>query len=152
MMREEYFFTATAEWTGGRSGIIEQEGVTPPQISFSAPADFSGDPEKWNPETLLLASVASCYVSTFHAIAEYSSLSFAGLQVSVAGIVRKVENKFKFVSVSIKPHLEIEVEKDRAKALRLLDKAKDSCLVTRSLSAEVTCTPRVELRALDIAS
>src|SRR5215471_9944719 len=68
--KEEYVFNALAEWTLRRSGIIEQTGAVPESIDFSAPPEFHGEENKWSPETLLLASVAACFISTFDAIAE----------------------------------------------------------------------------------
>src|SRR5215475_4017345 len=146
--KEEYVFNALAEWTLRRSGIIEQTGAAPESIDFSAPPEFHGEENKWSPETLLLASVAACFISTFDAIAEYSGFAFHALSVNAEGIVARATGKLQFTHISIKPTVEIEHEADFERALKLLEKTKESCLISRSLSAEVILLPEVKTIAV----
>ena len=145
--RKEYLFSTSAEWIKDRSGVIEQPSAVPENIAFSAPPEFHGEDGKWNPETLLLGAVASCFVATFHALAEYSSLSFNNLLVVAEGVVKRVEGKLQLTSVRIKPTLEIEDESNREHALTVLEKTKQSCLISRSLSADIVLLPELQVRA-----
>ena len=135
--KDEYSFSASAEWTKARLGIIKQKGALPETIDFSAPPEFHGEENKWTPETLLLASVAACFISTFDAIAEYSGFVFDSLSIAVEGTVARVNGKLQFTEIRIKPILEIKHETNFERALKLLEKTKQSCLISRSLSAEV---------------
>ena len=144
---EEYVFNALAEWTKGRSGVVEQTGALPQTIDFSAPPEFHGEENRWSPETLLLASVAACFISTFDAISEYSGFVFNTLSVAVEGTVASVNGKLQFTNVRIKPTLEIEHETNFELALKLLEKAKQSCLISRSLSGEVVLLSEVKIAA-----
>jgi peroxiredoxin-like protein len=142
--KEEYVFNALAEWTSRRSGIVEQKGAVPESIDFSAPPEFHGEENKWSPETLLLASVAACFISTFDAIAEYSGFAFNTLSVNAEGTVTRANGKLQFTHISIKPTVEIQHEADFERAVKLLEKTKESCLISRSLSAEVILLPEVK--------
>ena len=146
-IREQYIFHALAEWTKGRSGIVEQRAAVPEAIDFSAPPEFHGEGNKWSPESFLLASVAACFISTFDAIAEYSGFIFNALSVAVEGTVSKVNGKLQFTNIRIKPTVEIERETNFELALKLLEKTKHSCLISRSLSAEVVLIPEVRILA-----
>src|SRR5262249_49974714 len=97
--KEVYIFNTLAEWSKGRSGIVEQTGAVPESIDFSAPPEFHGEENKWSPETLLLSAIAACFVSTFSAIAEYSAFMFNTLTVSVEGTVARVNGKLQFTNI-----------------------------------------------------
>ena len=142
--KEEYVFHSLAEWTLRRSGIVEQTGAVPESIVFSAPPEFHGEENKWSPETLLLASVTACFISTFDAITKYSGFTFNTLSVNAEGIVARANGKLQFTRIGIKPTEEIEHEADFERALKLLEKTKESCLISRSLSAEVILLPEVK--------
>jgi organic hydroperoxide reductase OsmC/OhrA len=72
-MESHHEYRINTFYAGPRKGIVQAEGVLP-SVSFSAPPEFLGEPGFWTPEHFLVASVASCFVSTFSAIAEKSRL------------------------------------------------------------------------------
>ena len=71
MARGEHKYQTTVEWTGnhgtGTSGYraYGREHViwsgNKPEIPGSSDPAFLGDPSRWNPEELLLASVSACH-------------------------------------------------------------------------------------------
>jgi peroxiredoxin-like protein len=129
-----------------RRGIVSAEDV-PRTINFSAPPQFQGDPGLWTPEHLLVASVATCFLATFRALAENSKLEVARLEVEAEGLLEKEEGGFKFTQVLVRPKLAITTLADRERAQRLLEKAEHACLITRSLSAQVEMQANVEVAA-----
>jgi len=44
---------------------------------------------RWSPEDLFLSSLASCFTTSFSAIAEYSQFEYVDLEVEVDGTVEK---------------------------------------------------------------
>lgn len=143
-MSTSYNFTSSARWTGGRQGIVEGQGVKPP-INFSAPPEFQGQPGIWSPEHFFTAAVATCFIATFQAIAEFSKFEAGALEVSVEGQVEKTEGGFRFTRVTVRPLLTINSESDRERGVRLLEKAEKACLVSRSLQSQLVLDPRVVL-------
>jgi peroxiredoxin-like protein len=145
-MSASYRYHATTRWTGARSGLLQAEGVQPP-LPFSAPPEFQGEAGRWTPEHFFIAAVGACFVTTFRAISELSKFEFAALQVDVEGVLEKGEGGFRFTRVFVRPVLDLLHPEDHDRALRLLDKAERSCLVTRSLNSEVKLEPVVQVVA-----
>jgi organic hydroperoxide reductase OsmC/OhrA len=94
---------------------------------------------------LLLCAVASCYTTTFRALADNSKLAYTDLQVEVESAIGKADSGYTFGEVLIHAYLMIPREEERERAIRLLHKAKDKCLVSRALSVEQRFEPRVQV-------
>jgi len=108
-------------------------------------AEFHGQAGIWTPEHFFTSAVATCFVTTFQAIAAYSKFEAQALEVSVEGQVEKTEGGFRFTRVTIRPVLAINGESDRERGLRLLEKAEKACLVSRSLQSQILLEPQVVL-------
>lgn len=145
-MSEPYEYRTTGRWTGGGNGVVRAESIQPP-IDFSAPPEFQGQAGVWTPEHLLLAAATSCFITTFRAIAEASHFEFLALDVESRGRIGKADGGWHFTEIAIEPTLTIFREGDRQRANRLLEKAKQSCLVARSLALTVIMTPLVRAAA-----
>jgi peroxiredoxin-like protein len=149
-MPTDYSFRIDAQWTGGRRGVVESEHQVP-SLRFSAPPEFQGETGFWTPEHFFLAAVASCFVTTFHAIAEISRFEPAGLELTVEGTIEKAEGGLQFTRLTLKPFLTVAREADQERGGRLLEKAERSCLISRSLKSQVVMQPRVEVGAAVVA-
>jgi len=137
-------YRVVAWWSSGRTGLAKSNSA-PNAIHFTAPPEFGGLEGRWTPEDLLLGAVASCYTTTFRALAEYSKFEYADLEVEVEGVIKKTDSGYSFTEVVVRPNLTISVEQEQTRALRLLQKAKKLCLVSRALSVEQEFEPRVQL-------
>jgi len=100
---------------------------------------------RWTPEDLLLCAVASCFTTTFRAVAESSKFNYTDLQVEVEGAIGKADAGFRFGEVLIRAKLTIPQEAEQARAIKLLQKAKALCLVSRALSLEQRFEPHVQV-------
>lgn len=143
-MENNVGYCVTAVLKGDRKGLVSAERIEP-QINFSAPPEFKGEPGLWTPEHFLVAAVASCFAVTFSAIAQLSKLDILGLELSVEGKLGKPEGKLRFVEMVMKPTLTIPRSEDRERANRLLEKAEQACLIARSVAFPVTMEPLVRL-------
>jgi peroxiredoxin-like protein len=143
-MNASLSFVASARWTGARQGVVTGHEVEP-SIRFSAPPEFQGQAGVWTPEHFFTAAVATCFISTFEAIATYSKFEAHALEVSVEGLVEKGEGGFRFTRVTVRPVLTINHESERERGLRLLEKAEKACLVSRSLQSQIVLEPQVIL-------
>ena len=135
-------YTANAKRTALRTG--EVSGVPKvPALTYSAPPEFKGQENIWSPEHLFVAAIATCFINTFEAIAEFSKFSFVALEASAEGVLQKGEGGYRFTHVTVRPTLRISDEADRERALRLLEKSEKACLVSRSISSEITLEPTI---------
>jgi peroxiredoxin-like protein len=143
-MEPHHEYRVNAFGAGGRNGVVHAEGVLS-SISFSAPPEFLGEPGRWTPEHFLVAAVASCFVSTFSGIAEKSRLGFASFNLDAEGVLGNEEGIWRFTEIKLRPVVTILKEEDRDRVVRLVEKAKESCLIARSLQFKVTLFPAVKI-------
>jgi len=110
-------------------------------IDTAPPLEFDGPGDQWSPETLLIGAVASCYVLSFRAIAKASKLDWASIACSVEGRLDRIDRQMRFVDLHIAAHLTVEVASNSAE--RVLQKAKEQCLVSNSLTCDVRLTTQI---------
>ena len=139
-----FSYSAQAHWTQHKRGSLEAAEI-PRTINFAAPPEFGGEPGLWTPEHMLVGAVATCYVSTFRAMAEFSKLAFHGMDVTVEGTIEKQEGGFRFTNMVVRPTLVLEKPEDRERAQRLIEKAERACLVSRSLSCKMALEPQIKV-------
>jgi len=144
LMEDTHQYRVVAWWASGRTGTARSDSA-PNAIHFTAPPQFGGVEGRWTPEDLLLSAVASCYTTTFRALAERSRFDYADLEVEVQGTIHRADSGYHFSEIIMHPNLTISGEEGRDRALVLLQKAEALCLVSRALSITQTFEPRIQL-------
>lgn len=141
----EHVYNVDLKWNEGRVGLLTSpelddviEVATPPQF----PKGISGI---WSPEHLLAASVNSCFMTTFLAVAENSKLEFKEFSCKAGGKLEQIEGKFLMTEVVLTPTLIITNEEDKEKALRVLEKSEKACLISNSIKSKVVLNPIIKL-------
>ena len=142
-----YAVTAVA---GTDAGVL-LESDRLPVLRTTLPAEFGGPGDRWSPETLLVAAVADCFALTFRGIANRSKLEWTSLVCEVVGTLDRVDRVTKFVEFQIDARLQVPEGTSPDEAARLLTKAEETCLITRSLSAVTHLHPTVETVATQLA-
>jgi organic hydroperoxide reductase OsmC/OhrA len=127
-----YIVSAKAESTSN----VRLAGEGLETIESAPPKEFGGPGDRWSPESLLVAAVADCFVLSFRAIARASKLEWESLSCSADGVLDRVDRQALFVGFDVKAELVIPAGTNEARALRLLEKAEQACLITNSLTAE----------------
>lgn len=139
----KHSYDVDLHWNEGRQGTL-RSGKLNETIEVATPPEFPGGVEGiWSPEHLFVASVSSCFMTTFAAIAEYSKLDFEELTVPATGIMSNESGKFVMSEIILRPKLVIMDEDRKDKALRILQKAEEACLITRSIKTKVKLEPKV---------
>lgn len=121
--------------------LVESEGLD--SLITAPPAQFGGPGNLWSPEELLSAAVADCFILTFRAVARASKLEWQSLRCEVDGILDRPEKNSFFTEFRIQAELTVPSATDEAKALRLLEKAEQGCLITNSLKSEISLDARI---------
>lgn len=143
-MEKEHTYRVTAWWASGQTGITKSDSA-PNAIHFAAPPQFGGLEGRWSPEDMLLSAVASCFTTTFQAVAGYSRFEFMDLEVQVEGTVAKTSSGYCFTSIVIRPKLTVPDRGAESLGLELLKKAKHLCLVSRALAITQEFDAQVEV-------
>lgn len=151
-MIQTHDYPVTIRWTGdtqGRAGSIDQL----PELTVGTPPEFGGEPRQWSPEHLFVASVASCFMTTLLAIAGISRLEIRSLEVPAVGTLERGEDRlYSIPRIELHPRLVLTREEDHAKAERLMNKAEQVCLISRSITSEVALHPVILVEAGEPAS
>ncbi len=144
-MIESHDYPVSMRWTVGRKGKVESpDGL--PALEVGAPPEFGGEAMQWSPEHLFVAAAASCFLTTFLAIAELSQLEVLAAAIDASGHLERGEDRrYAFTEIALRPRVTLARERDRERALRLLDKSEKSCLVTRSIRSSVRLEPAIEV-------
>jgi organic hydroperoxide reductase OsmC/OhrA len=128
---------------GAAAGPVEVRGSATPALETWPPPEFDGPSGHWSPETLLVASVADCFILTFRAVARMAKLEWERLDVDVTGTLERIEGVTRFTRFVVVPRLAIVNADDHERAVALLEKAERGCLVSNSLKAEFTVEAQV---------
>lgn len=131
--------------TGRTAGHVELSSTGLDVLESAPPAEYGGPGDRWSPETLLVAAVADCFVLTFKAIARASKLDWSSVSCDVEGVLDRDGDVTRFVSFTVHALLDVPAGTDEARAKRLLAKAEETCLVTRSLRASPTLDAEVRV-------
>ncbi|MFO8046638.1 MAG: OsmC family protein [Halomonas sp.] len=133
---QDYPHHYRAAASGTQEGSVMVNSGDLPVLSTNPPPEFNGPMGYWSPETLLVASVANCFILSFRAVARASKLEWENLSCDVEGILDKDGKVTRFTRFIIKPSLTLSSDDLRQKAQRCLEKAKNNCLITNSLNSE----------------
>ena len=133
---EQLPHTYSASVSAGPDGAVDITADGLPGLRAAPPRQFGGPGDVWSPEDLLMASLSSCFVLSFRAIAKLNKLDWSALEVTANGELDKVERVMKFTRVRLTAYLKVGADIDREKAERLLKKAEASCFVSNTLNCE----------------
>ena len=145
-MENQHLYKTEVEWTGERHGELRAPAL--PKLDVDAPPEFKGHEGVWTPEHLFVASVNSCFMTTFLAIAENSRLEFVKFHAAAEGTLEKVEGQGLMIThITLRPQLVIKHSRDTERALRIFEKAEKHCLIANSIRTETTIDPQVNFEA-----
>lgn len=148
-MEHPHRFRVVAWWASGRTGIAKSSSALN-AIHFTSPPAFGGMEGRWTPEDLLLCAIASCYTTTFQALAERSKFEYTDLQAEVEGDIKRADAGYDFGEVLIRANLMIPPAADPSLAVKLLQKAESLCLVSRALAVKYRFEPHVRVGDLRV--
>ncbi len=149
---EAHYYSIDVEWNQERKGMMcspelkLSTGDASSCIEVATPPEFpKGIPGIWSPEHLFTASVSSCLMTTFLAIAENFKLEFLRFSCKSKGKLEQVDGKFLMTEIILEPTVVIVHEKDRERAERVIQKSEAACLISNSIKSKVTMYPTILL-------
>lgn len=144
---QEHYYNVDVNWNKDRQGIMcspELKKDSDSCIAVATPPEFpKGIPGIWSPEHLFTASVSSCLMTTFLAIADNSKLAFTDFSCKSKGKLEQVDGQWMMSEILLEPTVTIENASDRDKALRIIEKSERACLISNSIKSKITMMPEV---------
>jgi organic hydroperoxide reductase OsmC/OhrA len=145
--RAPHRFEAALRWErGGEGGAAVNHTVVfadRPPLAMSAPPAFRGDAARVSPEELFVASVASCQLLTYLALAARAGLTVERYEDRPSGTLAMADRRMRMTEVCLRPRITLAAGSDASKARSLVDAAHDACFVASSITADVRIEPEV---------
>ncbi|EHS51953.1 OsmC family protein [Rhizobium sp. PDO1-076] len=150
--RHEYKVTVT--WQGntgtgtsgyrdyGRDHVISAHGK--PDILASSDVAFRGDPARWNPEDLFLASLSACHKLWYLHFCAVSGVIVTHYEDHAEGVMEiDAEGTGRFTDVLLKPRVTIKAGTYPDIAAELHAEAHEKCFIANSVNFPVRCQAEI---------
>jgi organic hydroperoxide reductase OsmC/OhrA len=154
----EHRYRLHSTWTGNRgtgtsgyrdydrSVTIEIAGK--PTMAASSDKPFRGDPSKWNPEDLLLASLSECHLLSYLHACVQAGVVVLDYRDEASGImVEDGRGGGRFTQVVLRPHVVVADASMTDAATRAHDQAHEWCFIASSVNFPVLHEPTIEVAA-----
>ena len=143
-MEQAHYYQVRVNWKKDRKGTASSN-VLHSAVEVATPPEFpQGVPGIWSPEHLLIAAVNSCLMTTFLSIAENSRFEFLNFESNAVGKLEKVDGKYMISEITLSPVVSVKYEKDKEKAIRLLEKSEAVCLISNSIKSKIILDPHIK--------
>ncbi|MGK5557087.1 OsmC family protein [Actinomadura kijaniata] len=151
-MPRTHHYEVTVTWTGNngtgtsghrdyeRSHDVSADGK--PVLAGSSDPAFRGDPARWNPEELLVASLAQCHMLWFLHLCAGEGIVVTGYADRPVGSMAETsDGGGHFTEVVLRPEAALAdpAEEERARALH--ERAHGLCFIANSVNFPVRCEP-----------
>jgi len=155
-MGKQHQYELWVQWTGntgtGTSGYRQFErshtisaAQKSPLLASSDPA-FRGDPTRYNPEDLLVASLASCHMLWYLHLCAEAGVIVVDYADAATGIMEETAGGGgRFRQVTLHPLVTVLRDSMREKALALHETAHARCFIANSVNFPVHCQPVIQL-------
>ena len=121
--------------------------VKAPIAGSSDPA-FRGDPARWNPEELLVASLSACHKLWYLGLCSQSGVNVLSYEDDARGVMTEEPGGAgQFTAVMLRPRVVIDAASDAALARDLHRKAHAMCFIARSVNFPVEAEPEIVVAA-----
>jgi len=150
-MRTHHYVT-TVNWTGNtgkgtqsytaykRDHVITAGGK--PDIAGSSDPAFRGDPTRYNPEELLLASLSSCHMLWYLHLCSEAGIIVTDYADTAQGVMTETaDGSGKFTEAALNPVVTVQNESMIAKANELHARANKLCYIANSCNFPVKHNP-----------
>src|SRR5580700_11290527 len=155
-MGKTHHYKVTVEWTGntgtGTSGYRNyarrheiSAGTQKPAIPGSSDPAFRGDPSRWNPEELLVASLSACHKLWYLHLCAIAGIVVVAYVDHAEGFMEETpDGSGHFQRVILRPEVTVAPGTDIAKAGELHTEAHAKCFIANSVNFPVEHEPQIK--------
>jgi organic hydroperoxide reductase OsmC/OhrA len=114
-------------------------------VPASATKEYRGDENRVNPEEALVASLSSCHMLTFLAVAAKRKLSLDSYRDEAVGVLEKnAEGKLAITRVTLRPQIKWSagVSVSAADLEKMHHDAHAGCFIASSVKTQITVEPQ----------
>ncbi|WP_350347841.1 OsmC family protein [Agromyces sp. G08B096] len=151
-MTRDHHYAIELAWTGNdgdgnrsyrgyrRDHVLSAPGL--PDIPGSSDPSFRGDPARWNPEQLLVASIAQCHLLWYLHLASTAGVVVTAYEDAPTGTMgEEPGGAGAFSEVTLRPRVTISAESDPEAAAAVHERVGDFCFIARSVNFPIRHEP-----------
>ncbi|RUR01150.1 OsmC family protein [Labedella endophytica] len=153
-MLGEHHYSVDVEWQGdlgtGTSGYrdysrrVELSSIAADPIAGSADKPFRGDPDRWNPEQLLLGALAQCHLLSYLHVAVTEGVVVTGYRDSAVGTMTEDgRSSGAFTEVVLRPEVTVASASMVEAATAAHARANELCFIANSVNFPVRHEPTI---------
>ena len=136
--------TGTSSYKGYERAHEISAGAQKPVIPGSSDPTFRGDPARWNPEELLVASLSACHQLWYLHLCAEAKIVVTAYEDRAEGVMEELpDGAGNFQRVVLKPKVTVAPGSDMAKARELHGAAHAKCFIARSVNFPVDHEPEI---------
>jgi organic hydroperoxide reductase OsmC/OhrA len=147
-------YRAVCSWSGstgaGYDAYDRTHSLTAPpatqHLTLTSDPTFLGDPDRLNPEQLLLAAAASCQLLSFLAVAARARIDVVAYRDEADADMPEEPRPMRITEIRLRPNITVVAGTDTDRVHHLVEVAHRECFIANSL----TCP--VDVRATVVSS
>jgi organic hydroperoxide reductase OsmC/OhrA len=153
---KDHSYQVTVRWTGNQGQgtrtyagykrdheiIVDGKELIP----GSSDPNFRGDPTRYNPEELLVASLSTCHMLWYLHLCSASGIIVTDYQDSAKGAMKETsDGGGHFTEVRLRPAVIVAPGANLDLARSLHEKAHHLCFIANSVNFPVRCDPSIKV-------
>jgi organic hydroperoxide reductase OsmC/OhrA len=155
MPHDRHGYAVEVQWQGnrgegtatyrsyGREHRIHADGKQH-EIAGSSDRVFRGDPDRWNPEELVIAALAQCHMLSYLHVAAVDGIVVVDYRDSATGTLLQEGDGGRLIEATLRPVVTLAAHhraEDVDRAARLHHRASELCFIANSMSFPVGHEP-----------
>lgn len=152
-MSEQHHYQAHLVWSGSQQGPTKSYTTYSrdytvtvtgkPSLQGSADPAFRGDSSLYNPEDLLVISLAACHMLSYLALCARAGIAVMSYSDHATGTMALQGQKMRFTEVILYPQVVIAPEANLNHAYELHQEAHAVCFIANSVAFPVRHKPKI---------
>jgi organic hydroperoxide reductase OsmC/OhrA len=147
-----HHYAARVSWSGSTGAGFaaydrDHDASCPPAaepLPLSADQAFRGDPERMNPEQLLVLAASSCQLLSFLAVVARARVDVVAYEDDAEGVMPGDDRPMRITRIVLRPRITVRGDTSEERLRELVDTAHRECFIASSLRSEIVLEPRFE--------
>ncbi|HEX4985071.1 MAG TPA: OsmC family protein [Burkholderiales bacterium] len=153
-MNKQHKYQTTVRWTGNLGGGTtgyrdysrnhEISAPGKPTLPGSSDPAFRGDPARYNPEDMMVASLSACHMLWYLHLAAVNKVVVLDYRDDASGMMEETaDGGGRFLEVTLRPAITVTPESNLDVARTLHHEAHEKCFIAASVNFPVKCEPSI---------
>lgn len=146
-MKKEFRFEVHTQWkkeqfTNSKTHVSQVNGKE--SLTISSAREFKGEPDKYNPEDLLLSALSSCHMMSYFYVCQQNGIEIESYTDNAQAILElQTDSSGAFQKVILNPQVTLKDTSQNVLAISLHKKAHQLCFIANSVNFTVEIEPAV---------